>query len=90
MAKKKADSRSGWQLVATLCGHARSERATDETRERAQAALQVLGPVERQAFLGRVVKQTPDLEQQMGKTKAEVDALVKSAKEKLDDAGVPE
>lgn len=79
------DPRSGWEQAAALCGHARSPRASRETMQAAQDALAVLGPVERRAFLGRVVKQLPDLEVQMGKTSNEIDALVRSAKEKLDE-----
>lgn len=78
------DPRTGWERVAALIGHARSERASAETKREAQDALACLGPVERVAFIGRVVKQLPDLERQMGKTTNEVDALVRSAKEKLD------
>lgn len=81
------DARSSWEEAAVLCGHARGPRASHATKKRAQDALSVLGPVERRAFLGRVVKQVADLEVQMGKTTNEIDALVRSAKEKLDEAG---
>lgn len=76
--------RTGWERVAALIGHARYEHAPHDLKREAQEALLCLGPVERRAFLGRVIKRLPDLEQQMGKTTAEVDALVTKAKAKLD------
>ena len=66
MPKKKSDPRSGWEQAAALCGHARSDRASLETKRRAQEVLTCLGSVERRAFLGVVVKQLPDIGQQLG------------------------
>ena len=83
MGKRMSSLRTGWEQAAALVGHARSDRATDETRKAAQAALECLGPMERVAFVGKIVKQLPDIGQQMGKTDSEVDALVRSAKRKL-------
>lgn len=86
MPKRKTTARQGWEQVVALIGHSRSARATDETRKAAQAALECLGPAERRAFVGKVVKRLPDIGQQMGKTDAEIGALVQSAKAKLDGA----
>lgn len=80
------DPRPGWERAAALCGHARSSRASDATKRKAQETLDCLGPVERRAFVGVVVKKLPDIGQQLGKTDNELDALVRSAKEKLNDA----